>query len=79
MIYDHFTNLHIYKRISDDISFGLTFLQQLNPNIEIGVYQITPRVKAIVSEYETKRVNEVGFEAHIKNIDTRRSHAAVEC
>lgn len=69
MIYDHLTNIHTYQGISNDISSGLTFLQQLKPDIEIGVYQISPRVKAIVSEYETKVKNEVGYEAHRKNID----------
>jgi len=44
-------------------------LQQASPDIAIGTYQINPRVKAIVSEYETKVKNEVGYEAHRKNID----------
>lgn len=69
MIFDHLSNMSLYKDLSNDINIGLTYLQQLNPDIETGVYQITPRVKAIVSEYETKVKNEVGFEAHRKNID----------
>ena len=69
MIYDHLTNLNTYKALSNDIYVGLTYLKQLNSDIEVGVYQITPRVKTIVSEYETKVKNEVGFEAHRKNID----------
>ena len=48
---------------------GLDFLKQMQPDIDEGVYQINPRVKAIVSEYETKTVNECGYEAHRKNID----------
>ena len=35
----------------------------------LGVHQINQRVKAIVLEYETKQVNEYGFEAYRKNID----------
>lgn len=47
----------------------MLFLQQASPDIAIGTYQINPRVKAIVYEYETKVKNEVGYEAHRKNID----------
>ena len=69
MIYDHLTNLNTYKGLSPDILEGLRFLQQVSPDIAIGTYQINSRVKAIVSEYETKVKNEVGYEAHRKNID----------
>ena len=69
MIFDHLTNILTYKGISPDIYASLTYLQQISPDIAPGTYQITSRVKAIVSEYETKRVNEFGFEAHKKNID----------
>lgn len=69
MIYDNISNIATYKGLSADIYEGLKYLQQLNPDIAVGTYQITPRVKAIVSEYETKRENEYGFEAHRKNID----------
>lgn len=69
MIYDNISNIETYKGLSADIFEGLKYLQQLNPDIAVGTYQINPRVKAIVSEYETKRENEYGFEAHRKNID----------
>ena len=44
-------------------------MKKATPDLAFGTYQISPRVKAIVSEYETKAVNEHGFEAHRKNID----------
>lgn len=69
MIYDHLTNLIIYKDLSEDIYEGLRFLQQVSLDIAVGTYEVNFRVKAIVSEYETKRKNELGFEAHRKNID----------
>lgn len=69
MIFDHLTNISTYKGLSPDIYSGLTFLKDVKPDIAPGTYQINPRVKAIVSEYETKKVNEYGFEAHKKNID----------
>lgn len=69
MIFDHFFNINIFKGFYPDIDEGLKFLQQVSPDIAPGTYQINPRVKAIVSEYETKVKNEVGYEAHRKNID----------
>lgn len=69
MIFDNITNLHTYQCLSPDIYSGLRFLQQASPDLAPGTYQISPRVKAMVSEYETKVKNEVGYEAHRKNID----------
>ena len=67
MIYDHISNLNTYKTLSPDIYAGLEYLKQISSDIAPGTYQISPRVKAIVSEYETKVKNEVGYEAHRKN------------
>lgn len=69
MIYDSLSNISTYKDLSQDIYSGLLFLQQASQDLAPGTYQISPRVKAIVSEYETKVKNEVGYEAHRKNID----------
>ena len=69
MIYDRITIINIYKGLSPDIYEGLKYLRQISPDIAVGAHQINPRVKAIVSEYDTKKVNEHGFEAHKKNID----------
>ena len=69
MIFDHINNIESYKGLSPDLYEGLKYLQQVSSDIAVGTYQINPRVKAIVSEYETKVKNEVGYEAHKKNID----------
>ena len=69
MIYDSLKHLELYKGLSDDIYEGLKFLQKVDADMPEGVYHINPRVKAIVSEYETKRQNENGYEAHRTNID----------
>lgn len=69
MIFDHISNINTYKTLSPDIYSGLRFLQQATPDLAPGTYQISPRVKTVVSEYETKVQNEVGYEAHRKNID----------
>ncbi len=69
MIYDKIDNLDIYAGISEDIRLGLEWLRDVNSDIEKGVYELSPRVKAIVSEYTTKEVNENGYEAHREYID----------
>lgn len=69
MIYDKIDNLEIYVGISEDIRLGLEWLRDVNSDIEKGVYELSPRVKAIVSEYTTKEVNENGYEAHRDYID----------
>ena len=69
MIYDNITNYETYAGISADIRKGLEFLYNISPDIENGVHEISPRVKAIVSEYTTKQVNENGFEAHRQYLD----------
>lgn len=69
MIYDKIDNLEFYAGISDDIRHGLEWLRDVNSDIEKGVYEISPRVKAIVSEYITKEVNENGYEAHHEYVD----------
>lgn len=69
MIYDNLSNIDLYKGLSTDIYTGLLFLNQAKPDIENGTYLLNSRVKAIVSEYETKTENECGFEAHKRFID----------
>jgi len=79
MIFDHISNIAVYKDLSPDIYEGLMFLQQASPDLALGTYQINSRVKAIVSEYETKVENEVGYEAHRKNIDIQYLLKGEEC
>lgn len=69
MIYDKLDNLNSYTGISEDIRKGLEWLRNVKPDLEKGVYEISPRAKAIVSEYFTKEVNEYGYEAHREYID----------
>ena len=69
MVYDKIDNLDTYAGLSEDIRLGLEYLRQLSPDVEKGVYELSPRVKAIVSEYATKPVNENGYEAHRRYID----------
>lgn len=69
MIFDKINNIELYKGLSEDIHLGLEFLKNAKLDIETGVHELSPRVKALVSEYKTKEVNEYGFEAHKKFID----------
>ena len=69
MVYDKIDNIETYKGLSEDIYEGLKFLKNVTLELANGVHEINPRVKAIVSEYETKAVNENGYEAHNKFID----------
>ena len=69
MVYDKIDNIETYKGLSEDIYEGLKFLKNATPDLACGVHEINPRVKAIVSEYETKAVNENGYEAHRIFID----------
>lgn len=69
MIYDKINNIETYASISADIYLGLKWLRDVDPNIANGVYEINPRVKAVVSEYITKEINEFGYEAHRDYID----------
>lgn len=69
MIYDKVDNLKIYAGISEDIRLGLEWLRDVNPDIEKGVYELSSRVKAIVSEYTTMEMNENGYEAHKECVD----------
>lgn len=69
MIFDHISRVATYRALSPNIALGLDFLAQMKPDTDVGVYQINPQVRAMVSEYETKLENEYGYEAHCKNID----------
>ena len=78
MIYDKIDNIETYAGISEDILHGLKWLRDVSPDVEKGVYEINPRVKAIVSEYTTKEVNENGYEAHREFIDIQYLISGVE-
>ena len=69
MIYDKIDNLETYAAVSQDIRIALEYLKNVKPEVEKGVHELSSRVKAIVSEYNTKPINENGFEAHRQYID----------
>lgn len=79
MVFDHINNIAIYKSLSTNIALGLDILKQMRPDIAVGTYQINQCVKAIVSEYETKVLNEYGYEVHRENIDIQYLLSGEEC
>ena len=69
MIYDSLDHIETYKGLSGDIYEGLKFLKQAGADIACGVHQLSPKVRAIVSEYETMAENPYGYKAHKRFID----------
>jgi len=69
MIVDNLKNIYMYETLNNDIFEGLKFLQNLNHDIQLGEYQITPNAKAIVSEYYTKEKSPERYESHDNVID----------
>jgi YhcH/YjgK/YiaL family protein len=69
MIYDHIKNIGMYKGLTLAIDLALDYVAGVGPEIEIGTHPLDLGVKAVVSEYETRPTNELGFEAHRRYID----------
>ena len=64
MIYDHIRNIRLYKGLSPALDTALEFIAQAGKDAELGTTMLAHGVKIIVSESETKLVNEKGYEAH---------------
>jgi biofilm protein TabA len=69
MIVDTLDSINSYKELSNDIYAGLVFLKNVDSDIELGVYTINNRVKAIVEEYKTVCRKIFEFESHKHVID----------
>ncbi len=69
MIFDNISNWQTYAPLSEGIREGLAYLAQMTPDTPVGVYEISPRARAIVSEYTTQPENPKGFEAHRAYLD----------
>ena len=71
MIYDHISNIDLYKGMSPALDTALEFIGKVHLPIDNGSTLLEHGVKAIVSEYETKPTNPKGYEAHIKYADVQ--------
>ena len=78
MIVDSLDNKSCYKGLSKDIYLGLEYLENINSNIELGVYSISKNVKAIVENYKTQNNKEIEFESHKNVIDIQYPIIGVE-
>ena len=71
MIYDHIKNICLNKGLTPAIDLALDNLASVTPEVEVGTHLLDLGVKAVVSEYETRPTNELGYEAHRRYIDIR--------
>lgn len=78
MILDTINNIELYRNISPDIYAGLLFIKNIDPEISLGTYTINSKVKAIVSEYETKEEFIRGYESHKHVIDIQYPVKGIE-
>ena len=71
MIYDHIRNIGLYKGLSPALDLALDYIAGVTADAENGTTQLVHGVKAVVSAYETRPVNEKGYEAHRQYIDVQ--------
>ena len=71
MIFDTLENVHLYAKLSENLSKGFNFLQNTNLSaLKSGKYEIDgSNVFASVNNYETKDLIDGKFEAHRQYID----------
>ena len=78
MIIDTLDNIMVYRNISHDIFSGLSFLRNAEPDIDLGVFDISDNVKVIVCQYETVDRFSDSFESHRRVIDIQYPIIGIE-
>lgn len=71
MIYDHISNIALYKGLSPELDTALDFIARADATSAPGVIMLEGGVKIIISENMTALVNEKGYEAHRQFIDVQ--------
>jgi YhcH/YjgK/YiaL family protein len=69
MIVDSIRNAKFYYSVNENIKTGLQYLETVSPDIALGTYDISPKVKVLVTEYSTKTENPQRFESHRHVVD----------
>lgn len=71
MIFDKLDNIDIYEGINENFKIAFDYLKNIElSKLNTGVHKIDgDKVFAIVSEYETKNINDGLWEGHRKYID----------
>ncbi len=64
MIYEHIKNIGLYKGLSAGLDLALDYIAGVGGDVPVGTEVLSDGVKAVVSEYRTRPVNEKGYEAH---------------
>ena len=78
MIYDHIKNIGLYKGLAPAIDLALDYIAGVGADVEVGTHPLDLGVKAVVSEYETRPTNELGYEAHRRYIDIQLAVVGTE-
>lgn len=78
MIYDHIKNIGLYKGLTPAIDMALDYVAGVGADVEVGTHLLDLGVKAVVSEYETRPTNELGYEAHRRYIDIQLAVVGTE-
>lgn len=82
MIYDHIKNIGLYKGLGAALDTALDFIAMASAELENGTTMLDHGVKIIVSESETRLVNEKGYEAHKRYADVQlalRGQELIRC
>ena len=71
MIYDHIKNIGLYKGLTPALDLALDYIATVSADVENGTVQMEHGVKAVISSYETRLINEKGYEAHRRYADVQ--------
>lgn len=69
MIYDHISNIERYRTLHKGLYYALKFLAQSDETLSAGRHALEGDDFVNVMDYETLKVNTVGYEAHRRYID----------
>ena len=82
MIYDHISNIERYKTLNNAIYKALLFLSTTDQSLSTGRHVLSDEIFVNFQDYQSLKVNPVGYETHKKYIDiqyaiTGEEHIAV--
>lgn len=69
MVNDHIKSIGFYKGLMPTIDLALGYVASVTLDVEIGALPPDLGVKAVVSEYETRLMNELGYDSYRWYID----------
>lgn len=78
MIYDHISNIDRYKNFNKTIYEALQFLAKSDESLTSGKHVLSEHAFVNVIDYESLKINTVGYETHKKYIDIQYAIAGEE-